>query len=222
MKRALRIAGLGLLTGTALTLAGMASAQDAHRMGDRGGMRGPQISFAELDANGDGSISAEDLTARANERFTTADADGNGSLTLEELTNAGVARFDERYQERLNAAAPGEVPGRPSDAQVLARAEKMASGMLQRADADRNGAVEQSEMAAMPGFERMFDRVDTDEDGAITQAEFDAARERMMGRMDRHGDERGMRGDHDMRNGHDMREGHGPREGRPGQMPTQN
>ena len=207
MKRALKIAGYGLLTASALTLAatGVASAKPGgHRMGDmREMMRGPQMSFAELDANGDGSLTREDAQQRATERFADADANGDGSVTLQELTDAGVARFEERYQQRLNAAAPGAVPGRPSDAQVLARAEKMASGLLQRADTDGNGTIEEAEMQAMPGLDRLIARADTDEDGAVSQDEFNAAREKVQSRMPRH-EERGHREGHGMRGGEHM------------------
>ncbi|MEC7760823.1 MAG: EF-hand domain-containing protein [Pseudomonadota bacterium] len=206
MKRAFKIAGYGLLTASALTLAatGMASAKDGHRASDmRGMMRGPQMSFAELDANGDGSLTAEDAAQRAAERFSEADADGDGSVTLQELTDAGVARFEERYQARVNAAAPGQVPGRPSDAQVLAQAERMASGLLRRADTDGDGAISEAEMQAMPGLDRMIARADTDGDGAVSEAEFNAARDEMRSRMERHGD-RGPREGHSMRGGERM------------------
>lgn len=217
MKRALKIAGYGLLTASALTLAatGVASAKPGgHRSDDmRGMMRGPQMSFTELDANGDGALTPEDALQRATERFAEADADGDGSVTLQELTDAGVARFEEKYQQRVNAAAPGEVPGRPSDAQVLARAEKMASGLLQRADTDGNGAIDEAEMQAMPGLDRLIARADTDDDGAVSEEEFDAARQKVLSRMDRF-EERGGR------EGHSMRDGHGPRGGeRMPQMP---
>jgi Ca2+-binding EF-hand superfamily protein len=201
MKRVFKIAGFGLLTGAAVTLAGAAMA-DRGPMGPRGqmgAMRPAPVSFAELDVDGNGQITEADLAARAEARFSDADANGDGSLTLEELVAAGIARFDDTRAARQQAAAPGAVVGRPSDAQVTARAERMASRMLQRADADGNGTIEAAEMGAGRGMSRLFDRADADGDGAITEAEFDAAREEMAARLHERHEGMGRHGDGDER-----------------------
>jgi Ca2+-binding EF-hand superfamily protein len=203
MKPAMKRTGTMLLTGAALTLAvsGAAMARDGGHHGQYGQMRGGPVAFAELDANGDGQITEADITARAEARLSEADADGDGAVTLTELIDAGIARFEERYDARVAAAAPGEVPGRPSDAQVRARAEEMASRMLSRADADNSGTLEADEMTGGRGMARLFDRTDADGDGAITEEEFDTARAEMMERMRERGGERAGR------------DGHGPRGG---------
>ncbi|MAM62839.1 EF-hand domain-containing protein [Maritimibacter sp. UBA3975] len=209
MKRAMKLTGYGLLTGAAMTLAasGVAMARDGgHKMGDmRGQMRGAPVAFAELDANGDGQITQDDLTQRAGERFSQADADGDGAVTLAELTEAGIARFEERHDARMGMAAPGAVPGRPSDAQVRARAEDMAGRLLARADADKSGTLEAGEMTGGRGMDRLFDRADADGDGAVTEEEFETARAEMMERMQGR--------DHDRAGRDGPRDGHGPRGG---------
>lgn len=52
------------------------------------GMTGDGMEFADMDANQDGSISKDELTAdqMLYEHFDTADADGDGMLTEEEVT----------------------------------------------------------------------------------------------------------------------------------------
>ncbi|MBV7409232.1 EF-hand domain-containing protein [Maritimibacter sp. DP1N21-5] len=203
MKNVWKIATVGVVTGLTVSIASvtMAEARDMDRhggghMGRDHGMRGGmQMSFADLDENGDGSITAEDFTARAQAFFDGADADGDGSVTLSELTAANVARFDEAYEARVTRAAPGEVPGRPSDAQVTARAEKMAQHMIARGDADGNATLEGEEMQTGDRAARMIDRFDTDDDGAISKAEFDAMKARRGNghgeRMERGGERRG-------------------------------
>ncbi|WP_298494645.1 hypothetical protein [uncultured Maritimibacter sp.] len=198
MNSSWKIATVGVVTGITVSIASVTMA-DARDMGGRQGhdhMRGAQgfggaaMSFAQMDENGDGSLTVEDMEARARARFADADADGDGSVTLAELTAAGVARFGEAYDARVAAAAPGEVPGRPSDAQVTARAEKMAQAMIRRGDADRNGTLDESEAMGGDRFARMIDRWDSDDDGAVTEAEFDAAK------AERAEMRKGMRGAH--------------------------
>ena len=208
-----KIAAVGVVTGITVSIASvtMAEARDMggrhgpdHMRGGQGfGFGGAPMSFAQIDENGDGALTAEDMEARARARFTAADTDGDGSLTLAELTAAGIARFDENYAARVAAAAPGQVPGRPSDAQVTARAEKMAQAMLKRADTDRSATLDESEALNGDRFARMIGRWDGDGDGAVSEAEFDAA-------MARHAEMREQR-QHGMRGGPFGRGEHGER-----------
>lgn len=198
MKRAMKFAGFGLLTGAAVTLAaaGAASAHDGKpRFSDRHGPEGraplqAPVTFAELDADGNGLITEEDLTARAAARFAEADTDGNGSVTLEELTAAFTAKANERL---------ADAEDKPSDLQVAARAERMAERMIERGDADDNGTLEAAEMQPKGGFGRMIDKLDTDDDNAVSEAEFDEMKDRreaMMERRGQKGDRHGPRGGH--------------------------
>ena len=64
-------------------------------------------------------------------------------------------------------------------ARLTARAEEMAARMIERHDADGDGALTAAELATRPAPQNLFDRADTDADGALSQAELDAARAQM-------------------------------------------
>ncbi|HBZ43882.1 MAG TPA: hypothetical protein DEO85_07450 [Maritimibacter sp.] len=210
MKRAMKIAGFGLLMGTAATLAipTMATARDGGpRMGGAMGAH-VEMTFADLDTDGNGQITEEDFAAQAEARFSDADADGDGAVTPEEMAAGIVAQMNERL-------AGVEAEDRPSDTQVAARAEWMAERLFARADTDNNGTLEADEMTPKRDFGRLIDRFDTDDDNAWSEAEFDEMKANREARMDRHGDRRGgERGErHGMKGGHGMRGEHGERGG---------
>jgi Ca2+-binding EF-hand superfamily protein len=110
-----------------------------------------------LDANNDGFVSAEEFENRP-DRFALADADGNGLLTAEELMAAG--------QER---------------------AERRVARMIERLDANGDGALSQEEIADRRSPERMFTRLDANEDGMVSKEEFAEARMGHHGFGKRHG-----------------------------------
>jgi Ca2+-binding EF-hand superfamily protein len=104
--------------------------------------------FAQMDANSDGSVSAEEFAA-AGDRFARADTDGNGLLTAEELAAAG--------QDRA--------------AQRIAR-------MIERLDTNKDGALSKEEIEARRERDpaRMFGRLDANNDGVLSAEEFAEAR----------------------------------------------
>ncbi|MEP2534152.1 EF-hand domain-containing protein [Shimia sp.] len=119
------------------------------------GHHGPQINFEEVDTNGDGFLSQDELTAHAQARFDKVDTNGDGSLSAEELQ----ASMEQRMKDR---------------------AQKGSEKMLERRDANGDGVLSPEEM--QPKGDRtakMFDRLDTDGDGKISKEEFEAAREKM-------------------------------------------
>lgn len=133
-------------------------------MGD-GPMAGPAFDFAAIDADGDGKITQEELSAHRAAELAALDADGDGFVTGEEM----AARIRTQMQERM--------------------AER-ATRQLERFDADGDGKVAIAELPEAGIGERMFAAIDADGDGAITEAEITAARAelgRMGGRMGRMG-----------------------------------
>jgi Ca2+-binding EF-hand superfamily protein len=105
---------LGVMIPTALVLP--AVAQD-------GPPGGPRMVFEEMDLNGDGAVTLEEMEGARAARFAEADANGDGALDRDELLAAGAERM----------------------ARGIDR-------MLERADADGDGAVTLEELAdARPG-----------------------------------------------------------------------
>lgn len=139
MKRAVLISGL-TAAAIALTAVGV-SAKGGD--GDRRGPGGPRINFEEVDTNGDGLITLEEMQAAAAARTAEIDTDGDGFVSAEEL--AEIAKRD-----------------------VSDRVAKM----LERRDENGDGQVSLEEMQpSAERQERMFERLDEDGDGAISEEE---------------------------------------------------
>lgn len=113
-----------------------------------GGHRGPHHSFEELDANGDGQITQEEMATHMQARFKGADTDGNGTLSRDEV----LERMKQRQSERR---------------------ERYVDHMMERHDANKDGELSMEEMRDGRSG-RMFARVDKDGDGAISAEEFEA------------------------------------------------
>ena len=130
------------------------------------GHEGARMSFEEIDADGSGEITAEDLAALADARFAEMDADGDGSVSQDEFMAAASARAAER-----------------------------AARMFERMDADGDGALSRDALEARgrrgPG-ERMIARLDADGSGGVSAEEFDEGMakfaKRRHGRRGGHGD----------------------------------
>ena len=105
-------------------------------------MHGPQHSFEELDANGDGAVTRDEIAMHRADRFATADTDGNGSLSEAELK----ARADARSAKRI-------------------------ARMIKHLDADGSGEISADEMQASKKHDP-FKRMDADGDGSISAEEF--------------------------------------------------
>ena len=155
------------LSVVALAAALFATASVADNMG-RG--MGPEMGFASADANKDGKITQAEFDAWKANRVTGLDADKDGLLTASELSAGALA-------------------------QMTARAETMATRMIERHDANADGKLSAEELASgpTPGFAML----DANGDGAIDQAELQA----------RHGGHEGQKGRRGHGGGHGK--GHG-------------
>jgi hypothetical protein len=152
---------------SAVTLAAMvaasfstiAHAESGPRNGDR---MGQMFVFAEVDANSDGKVTKDELTAYHAAKLAAMDTDKDGNLSEAELMAAQAERQAERQ-------------------------EKMAKRMIERRDANNDGVLSLTEMAPKGDRgDKMFNRADTDNDGAISKAEADA----MMDKMEKRGTDR--------------------------------
>jgi Ca2+-binding EF-hand superfamily protein len=111
------------------------------------------MSFSQLDADGNGELTQDEMRARGAARFATVDADGDGFLTVEELEAAGSER-----------------------------AKKRSARMMKHLDADGDGKISQEEMQNRDKGGRMFGRIDADGNGTVSEEEFAAARDKMKKR----------------------------------------
>lgn len=137
---------------------------EARGVGNGHGPMAQMPGFEEMDLDGDGALTPEEMRAamqdRMQARFEAADSDGDGGLSAEEMTAMVQARMADRIESRLD------------------KADENGDGLLQIEEMQvmgRNG----------PRDGRMFDRLDRNGDGALDAEEFAALQDRMGGRMRR-------------------------------------
>ncbi|MFD1788731.1 EF-hand domain-containing protein [Sphingomonas floccifaciens] len=168
---------------------------------------------AKADANGDGQITRAEFLARAEASFARQDTNRDGILTHDERRagkppKRAAAAMGGPYAPAQEMTAPrpeGVMPGRrgggvrgPGDG--LARLDTDGDGRVTRAefdtgsqarfdrmDTNRDGTIDATEMAALPGGGRGM-RADTNGDGKLTRAESDAMSKERFDRMDVNGD----------------------------------
>ncbi|MEM7718234.1 MAG: EF-hand domain-containing protein [Pseudomonadota bacterium] len=126
-----------LLASTLVVLgAGVAYAQD------RGEER---PSFETLDVDGSGEITTEDLTTLRDQRFAEIDGNGDGSISQDEFIAAQAARTEERATrmfDRLDADGDGTLS---RDVIENGRRGDFGERMLTRLDADNSGGISAEE-----------------------------------------------------------------------------
>ena len=108
------------------------------------------VTFQELDANGDGQITKEEMEAHRAQKFTTADADGDGKLSLEEMQASAQKNANDRV-----------------------------SKMFEKFDADKDGFLSKDELPKPRKGDKMFDRIDADGNGSVSEQEFADAKDKM-------------------------------------------
>lgn len=110
--------------------------------------------FAMMDANEDGTVTAEEAASQADMVFTSMDADDDGSLTVEEFMSVRMGP-----QDGLDADRQGAMTARKA-----ARFDPM--------DTDTNGTVSKAEFIA--ASKAHFEAADADGDGKTTPWEIRA------------------------------------------------
>ncbi len=152
----LTIAALLTVGVAGFTYAAMA---DNHRGPGHGGAM-----LEKVDANQDGNITKDELSAHRAERFLSADTNGDNLVSPEEFEAFSLAERERKQAERQ-------------------------AKRFERLDANGDGLItaEEHDAAAAERMERMFDRVDADGDGVVTEAEMEAAKEAMKERRGKRG-----------------------------------
>ncbi len=137
-----------------------------------GGERGGRL--ARLDVDKDGAISlAEAQGSRLADKFAGLDADKDGKLTREELR---AGKHGKRGEGRHGGEGRGEGKGW-HDKDPAERAAKM----MEKRDADKNGALSAAEVAGSRLAEK-FAEVDADKNGALSKDELVAFKAAHHGR----------------------------------------
>jgi Ca2+-binding EF-hand superfamily protein len=120
--------------------------------------------FDQLDANGDGKLTSDEIPAGKQNLFgrllSTSDVSGDGSLDREEFASGLESKRTERGLKESPLPAG---PGGGQDPEKL----------FQRLDANRDGKVMADEVPeeGRGMFEKLLARADKDSDGALTQQE---------------------------------------------------
>ncbi|MDX2259389.1 MAG: hypothetical protein NW205_10795 [Hyphomicrobiaceae bacterium] len=166
-----------------------------HGKGHKGhGMKGGGVMrmLEKLDANGDGTLTQEEVTKASDDKFAELDSDANGSLTADELAAPGIARRAWREAAVLKAI-DHNLDGKVDKADFEAHARERFAAR----DFNGNGTIDDDEMPPRKagrgpdrdknddrGGERRRDRDDDEARG-------EGRGERWEGRADR--EERGER-----------------------------
>lgn len=141
----------------AITIIGLGASAVLAEGGPRRGGQQQRPSFEQLDANGDGMVTLEEMQNSAQAKFNESDTNGDGQLSVDELT-AAAERERSRMIERL----------------------------MEKKDTNGDGMLSLEEMAP-PNAGRLFERADADGDGAISLEEWEAAKEHMRGQRGSNG-----------------------------------
>lgn len=183
MKLTSKTAGFGIMAVAGLMLCTAAVADSMGKMPmdgpmGMGMMHGPAMDLKAMDANSDGKVSKDEITAYRAAQTKSVDANGDGKLSVDELAAMHLKAM--------------------TDA-----SKKMAERMVADLDTDGDGMLSAAELLERPMPPNMFDKLDTNKDGFIDQSEMDAAKQAMMdhgpggkgpGRTGKHGDH-GQNGD---------------------------
>lgn len=168
-----------LLCSTAVMVTGaVAEAQRGPRGGQgHDGMRGGAARTVMLmrasDANGDNTITREEVAELQSEMFAWMDRNADGYLDEEDMSP-----MNRRLRE-MRERDGGDDRERPRRRGRRGGPDGGPDGH-RRADANGDGRVSREEFMSVE--HRWFERLDTDENGAITPEELDAAAERRENR----------------------------------------
>ncbi len=137
------LATLSLLAGP-----GAAHGVGKGRSGDHDGF--PTNMFGLLDGNGDEVLTMEEIRATWAERFSDADADGDGQLSADELSSAIEAwRTEYRARQIKNRIERHDTNGDGLlnlEEATAATQPKRIERLFERLDADGDGSITKAEM----------------------------------------------------------------------------
>jgi Ca2+-binding EF-hand superfamily protein len=189
MTRRIKLLSSSLALTVAVSAAGLSLHAEAG-MDARAGMPVSRV-FTEADANGDGSVTQDELRSFVTAQFEEMDGDGDGRVSedvfvdyIAEQREARVRqRFEQLDQNGDGALSPEEFQAARERAGVMRDrdGEEVGERLFRRLDANDDEALQPIEVTSFA--DRMFARADANADGRVTQAEL---RERRGDRDDWH------------------------------------
>ena len=134
-----------------------------------------QAKFAEMDTNGDGGVSLDELTANATAKvqrmFDKMDANGDGQITEEELTSRKGKGKKGKYGGKHGGKYGGKHGGKHGGKYGGKYGGIMSFDSL---DANDDGTVALDELTAYA--QEIFTKMDADGDGQVTKDEIKSAK----------------------------------------------
>lgn len=113
---------------------------------DRGAMLGEM--FDSMDADKDGKLTYAEMEAHRKAEFAAADTNGDGALSADELSARALVRFQEKLAERTQAM----LDNMDNDGNGSLSEDEMGEGPgmrnFARLDADNDGAITKEEIQA--------------------------------------------------------------------------
>ena len=129
-----------------------------------------QAKFAEMDTNGDGAVSLDELTtnatARIQEKFTKMDANGDGQITEDELTSRKGKGKKGKHGGKHGGKYGGKYGGKHGGKYGGKYGGIMSFDSL---DANDDGTVALDELTAYA--QEIFTKMDANGDGQVTKDE---------------------------------------------------
>lgn len=143
----------------------------------RGGPKGPPAP-SEFDANGDGTVTSEEILAARTEEFGKIDANSDGYITLAELQAWPAKKQAEKFAS-LDTDSSGGLSQTEFLSGKTGRAATLGAKVFKLADANGDSSLSLDEFNALapPEAGRELFRLaalDTDDDGKISLAEYTA------------------------------------------------
>jgi len=148
-----------IITAISLTAAAPAFAVGSGQNGHR---PHAALNFADLDTNGDGKITRDEISAQRAAHFSAQDTNGDGQLSEAEVSAAAIARMQDRLSKRF-------------------------AKMLQRRDANGDGQLSLAEVTDSARSAKLFDKMDANNDGSVSRDELKKMQTRRAARSNRNG-----------------------------------
>jgi len=172
-----------VLFGSALIYSNAEAVNDGETAAMQGGMmkKGKMQRFKDMDSNGDGAVTLEELQAYATKMHKSRDTDGNGVINQEEFKtqHPHAQERQKRRQERFTQMdSDGDSTISKEEFQTFGtqRRQEKAAKRFAMVDRNKDNVISLEEMQDMQ--KQRFDRMDRNKDGKIDSSEMGGFRQK--------------------------------------------